>query len=404
MPKKAMKTSSSWRSCIPKKGKQRMVLKVLGLKKKNLKNAKVKYTRFGQVVQKSRLDRATWKRDIKELIKATDAQIVRMLIADGILPKLQGSTCPSCGKGKLSELKCFTGKGLQHRCSAKCCQKRVLPHHGHPIFSAGRGQDYVPLQDQAAILLCAVSNIKQSATRRLLKRNHKFNENLYLRLDAVRAQFVEKKQAKIKFGATDPWPDVEADEVDLRRHWDADAAPDVAVEWEQWGGVVERGRPETLVLTRLNPKKTSKIAPGPGPMRRTDWEPFACRRLQNKNVILHTDGARAYRLRLPGVLHDNVVHMKKKMKVNGVWVWIKPAFTKVVEHILPDTKKKLRVKAGTQVIDRLWRHVRSFLEGRTALVGSKTLRQRIRSAQWAYWYRGQDLWLQTGVTLQSMRG
>ena len=83
MPKKAMKTSSSWRSCIPKKGKQRMVLKVLGLKKKkNLKNAKVKYTRFGQVVQKSRLDRATWKRDIKELIKATDAQIVRMLIAD----------------------------------------------------------------------------------------------------------------------------------------------------------------------------------------------------------------------------------------------------------------------------------------------------------------------------------
>ena len=125
---------------------------------------------------------------------------------------------------------------------------------------------------------------------------------------------------------------------------------------------------------------------------------------QNKNVILHTDGARAYRLRLPGVLHDNVVHMKKKMKVNGVWVWIKPAFTKVVEHILPDTKKKLRVKAGTQVIDRLWRHVRSFLEGRTALVGSKTLRQRIRSAQWAYWYRGQDLWLQTGVTLQSMLG
>lgn len=353
MPKKAMKTSSSWRSCIPKKGKQRMVLKVLGLqKKKNLKNAKVKYTRFGQVVQKSRLDRATWKRDIKELIKATDAQIVRMLIAD-----------------------------------SKCCQKRVLPHHGHPIFSAGRGQDYVPLQDQAAILLCAVSNIKQSATRLLLKRNHKFNENLYLRLDAVRAQFVEKKQAKIKFGATDPWP-----------------APDVAVDWEQWGGVVERGRPETLVLTRLNPKKTSKRAPGPGPMRRTDWEPFACRRLQNKNVILHTDGARAYRLRLPGVLHDNVVHMKKKMKVNGVWVWIKPAFTKVVEHILPDTKKKLRAKAGTQVIDRLWRHVRSFLEGRTALVGSKTLRQRIRSAQWAYWYRGQDLWLQTGVTLQSMLG
>ncbi len=70
-------------------------------------------------------------------------------------------------------------------------------------------------------------------------------------------------------------------------------------------------------------------------MRRTDWEPFARRRLQNKKVILHTDGARAYRLRMPGVLHDNVVHMKKQMLVDGKWVWIKPSFAKVVEHILP---------------------------------------------------------------------
>jgi hypothetical protein len=403
MPKKAMKIASSWRSCPPKKGKQRMAGKKIGDKKKNPRTAKVKYTRFGHAVQKSRQDRAKWRRSIKDLIKASDLQIVSMLISDGILPKMKDTLCPGCNKGKLGSLKSSAGESLHHRCSYFKCQKRVLPHHDHPIFTTGGGQDYVPLQDQAATLLCAVSNVKQTATRLLLHRNHKFTENLYHRVDAMRAQFVEKKQAKIKFGVTDPWPDVEADEVDLRRKFSADVPADSAVEWEQWGGVVERGRPETLVLTRLNPKKTAKRAPGPGAMRRTDWEPFARRRLQNKKVILHTDGARAYRLRMPGVLHDNVVHMKKQMLVDGKWVWIKPAFAKVVEHILPDSKKKIRVMAGTQVIDRLWRHVRSFLEGRTAPVGSKMLRQRIRSAQYTYWYRGQDLWLETGLTLKSMR-
>ena len=35
-------------------------------------------------------------------------------------------------------------------------------------------------------------------------------------------------------------------------------------------------------------------------------------------------------------------------------------------------------------------------------VGSKALRVRVRSAQWAYWHRGQDLWLETGRMLQRL--
>ena len=31
----------------------------------------------------------------------------------------------------------------------------------------------------------------------------------------------------------------------------------------------------------------------------------------NKDVVLHTDSARAYKMTLPGVIHDNVVHKKK---------------------------------------------------------------------------------------------
>jgi hypothetical protein len=53
-------------------------------------------------------------------------------------------------------------------------------------------------------------------------------------------------------------------------------------------------------------------APGPGPIRKRDWAPLARRHLEGKKVILHTDGARAYTLKVPGVVHDNVVHMKKK--------------------------------------------------------------------------------------------
>ena len=31
--------------------------------------------------------------------------------------------------------------------------------------------------------------------------------------------------------------------------------------WEQWAGVIQRGRPETLILSRLKPKLTVKRAP-----------------------------------------------------------------------------------------------------------------------------------------------
>ncbi|CAE8596131.1 unnamed protein product [Polarella glacialis] len=48
-----------------------------------------------------------------------------------------------------------------------------------------------------------------------------------------------------------------------------------------------------------------------------DWIPTAEKELKNRNVVLHTDGARAYQLNVDGMLHDHVVHMKKKLVVNG---------------------------------------------------------------------------------------
>jgi hypothetical protein len=241
-----------------------------------------------------------------------------------------------------------------------------------------------------------LADLPHTKIRILLGKNHKLTDKMGQQLDSVIAKHVEKEQKNIKFGSVYKWNDVEADEVDLRRMLRDVDDPNDAVAWEQWGGVVERGRPESLVLNRLNPNYTKLRAPGPGAMTKRDWEPWASKNLTGANVILHTDGARAYKLKLPGMLHDNVVHKKKRIMLNGKSVWVSPHYTKVIKHVLPDTKKTLWVKAGTQIIDRCWRHLRGFLSGRSSRVGSKNIRYRIRFAQWVYWYRNKDLWKEAG--------
>ena len=43
--------------------------------------------------------------------------------------------------------------------------------------------------------------------------------------------------------------------------------------------------------------------------------------------------------------------------MNGVTTWVKPKYTRVVTHTLP-SGEKVTVKAGTQIIDRFWSHLR----------------------------------------------
>ena len=270
------------------------------------------------------------------------------------------------------------------------------------MFNTPDGQSYVSLKDQATMLFSMIAGVDQPTLRLLFARNHKVGERLQRNLDMAREKFVVKEERKIRLGARHPWQDVEADEGDLRKSFTGDSDSNQAVQWEQWGGVVERGYPETLILTRLNPRKTNKRAPGPGPMRKREWLPFARKRLMGRNIVLHTDGARAYKLKVPGVIHDNIVHKKKLVMVKGKKTWVKPSFVKVVKHTLPDGKN-LHVKAGTQVIDRVWRFLRASLFGNSASAGSRILHTRIRSAQWVYWNRGQDLWANTGAMLRAMR-
>lgn len=122
--------------------------------------------------------------------------------------------------------------------------------------------------------------------------------------------------------------DVEGDEVTFDKH-DISQDPalshqvkgDKCVLWEQWCALVQRGNPETLIMTRLKPGLTVRRAPGPGPITKHDWTPLGQKHLAGKNIIFHTDSARAYKMKLPDVLHHSVVRKKKRVKTDGKRVW-----------------------------------------------------------------------------------
>lgn len=161
------------------------------------------------------------------------------------------------------------------------------------------------------------------------------------------------------------------------------------------------GKRTSRVTFRLNPATTKKRAPGPGPIRKRDWKPIATKLLSNKEVVLHTDGARAYTLKLPKVFHCNVVHKKKKAKINGKVCWLQPQYTKVYTLKLPGGKN-LKVKSGTQTIDRFWRHLREEFKGVNRKPGNQPMTRKIRSAQWTYWHKGTNLWEATGRMIQTL--
>ncbi len=149
---------------------------------------------------------------------------------------------------------------------------------------------------------------------------------------------------------------------------------------------MQRGKPSTLVLSRLDPSLTVSRAPGPGPITKHDWAPLGQKWLANRKVIFHTDSAKAYKLKLPNVIHDSVVHQKKRVKKHGKWQWTKPCFAKLKAHKLP-TGKRLKVKCGTQHIDRCWKFIKERrAKGAHVRAGSISLNRKIRSAQYEYWH------------------
>ena len=65
-----------------------------------------------------------------------------------------------------------------------------------------------------------------------------------LALDAVKAEYVTAQENNIEYGGQSHWVDVEADEVDLAKkiHHELVSTDEKPVSWEQWCGVLQRGR------------------------------------------------------------------------------------------------------------------------------------------------------------------
>ena len=119
----------------------------------------------------------------------------------------------------------------------------------------------------------------------------------------------EAAQNRISFKTLPPWSDVEVDEVTLAKY----AHSPGKIVWANFVGIMARGMPETLVILPLPDRVTSDRAPGPGPIRLSDWRPIAEDWLRGAKVILHSDSAKAYGMAIEGVIGTKVVHQKKKI-------------------------------------------------------------------------------------------
>ena len=122
---------------VPKRGVQRFAQKNPATKKP------AAYTKIDYVREKAAVasrgvhqEQMKSKRSLPELLKASDDEIIEMLLADGMLPDWTGKQCPRCDKGRLSKLIQHPGRsGLRHRCSRKHCQVYISPTHLRPWFT-----------------------------------------------------------------------------------------------------------------------------------------------------------------------------------------------------------------------------------------------------------------------------
>ena len=80
--------------------------------------------------------------------------------------------------------------------------------------------------------------------------------------------------------------------------------------WEQWYGIIQRGKPDILVLHRLKPPASKLRAPGPGAVRKVEWA---------------------------------------------------PTYVQIHKHKVPGSQTSIKVKLGTQIIVRCWRYLKDRL-------------------------------------------
>ena len=172
----------------PKKGKGRMVIqRRAGWKTQSWKQAP--YVRGNRAVPARgvRREQAHWRRVVPELLKASDIDIVKMLIHDKILPGWSGKRCPKCNRRTLSTLQTIATRPSQNTDeAAKLASKESTPQYLHPLFHAGRGPEALSLQTQSALLLLVILRAPLASSHLILGVNHKVVEAMRKNLQLAR--------------------------------------------------------------------------------------------------------------------------------------------------------------------------------------------------------------------------
>ena len=180
--------------------------------------------------------------------------------------------------------------------------------------------------------------------------------------------------------------------MDLGKGEDPDAVrADRVVRWEQWGGLVERGRPSSLRLFKLKPRhQEAGVAADRAevPVEQACGAPHGwCQGVQGEAAECGPLQCRA---------PEEKSHRARQGQVGQTH------YTKIYDVKTPDGDK-IRAKSGTQIVDRFWGFLRNHLKNVNRTPGSAVLSRRIRSAQWAYWRKGVNLWEATGNMLQTLQ-
>eukprot|EP00971_Amphidinium_carterae_P241198 4788948-Amphidinium_carterae.1 len=270
-------------------------------------------------------------KDTTYKVKTVGARATRLLLqSQGYLPKVHA--CPKCGS-KLKPWGCFSDIMRPHyRCTKYTCRTKLHRLHNHPLFFHGPGM--TPIWQQYAVYEALLGDVPYHQIRQQFNLSHSTLERYAVQLRRHIVPYVEKKQSDIEVGSTklEEW---EVDECTIS-HWPSGDASRPK-QWTEYCGAIRRGSPQTLKIYRMECRKTKARAPGPGPIRKLEWAKIAERALQPlvRPIVMHTDSAKAYQLKLRNVFHTKVVHQKKK--VNGVW--IKPYFTKRVKLTIEKKKR-----------------------------------------------------------------
>ena len=258
---KAVAKKPAWSFPSPKKGKLRTFLKQKLTKKPASKITTTKawqavpYRRGGESAPK--VDRLKWKRTFQYLTALSEKEAVDVLTRDGLLVSWEGATCPFCSSGKVGPLVMRASELPRYRCRRKQCHKFITPQHLHPLFTATRGPEGHSLGVQAGVLLLRLANVQLSSIHLVTQVNHKAIERLEHNLLLTRKAYVENIQRTMTFGGhKNSWQDVEVDESVFDKKLipiEEAACADKNMVWEQWVGMVQRGKPQSLVLIRLSP-------------------------------------------------------------------------------------------------------------------------------------------------------